>query len=325
MVTVTDTDIFVQAHHFGTSFSADQEEILLDIFETYYHGQKITIEASDGENVERRGILNFFEELCLKEIIDRKSVVFETTHQQWDYNFSHRTLPYNIVQHTKDYLQSDFEQINIDAKFIGCTISRFSPIRFKLVYQLDHSFPNNNFLIFRPGLTEVNEYFAKIDGAYDLELNWLHSKKFDEDMLLNQTLKKHSRVGWQQSASTYHTLWPKYQIECVVETNPLSNHWFTEKTAKCLATGKPFVLFSGAGSLKTLQNFGFNTYSDVIDESYDNAVTPSARIRSMIQSLTDLYCSTDKEIKIQKLNHIANHNKSIYDQICKKIQLSANS
>jgi hypothetical protein len=325
MVTVTDTDISVQANHFGTSFAADQEETLIDIFETYYHGQKITIVASDGENIEHRGILHFFEELCRKNIIARESVIFETTHQQWDYNFAHRTLPYDIVQQTKNYLQSDIEQINIDAKFIGCTISRFSPIRFKLAYQLDHNFPNDNFLIFRPSLPEVNDYFAKIDGAYDLELNWLHSKKFDEDVLLSQTLKKNSRVGWQQSASTYHTLWPRYQIECVVETDPLSNHWFTEKTAKCLATGKPFLLFSGAGSLKTLQNFGFKTYSDVIDESYDNAATPSARIRSMMQSLTDLYCSPDKEIKIQKLNHIANHNKSIHDEILRKIQLSANS
>ena len=319
MVVITDTKIVVQTHHFGTSFNANQEESLLDIFETYYHGQKIIIIANDGENIEHRGVLNFFEDICRKNIISRQSVVFKTTHQQWDYNFAHEKLNYLIIRALKDHLQTNIKKINIDAKFVGCTISRFSPSRFTLAYQLDHCFPNDNFLIFRPTQSTVDEYFAKINGAYDLELEWLKSKKFDEDEMLNQTLKKHSQVDWQQSASTYHTLWPKYQIECVAETDPFSNHWFTEKTAKCLATGKPFVLFSGPGSLKTLQNFGFQTYGDVIDESYDTASTPSSRIRSIIQSLTDLYHSPDKEIKIQKLNHIADYNKSIYDKILRKI------
>ena len=321
MVIVTDTEIIVRAAYFGSYFSANHEESLLDIFGTYYHGQKIIIFASDGENVEQRGILNFFEDLCRKQIIPRQAIVFETTHRQWDYDFTHKKLDYNIVRVVKGHLQPDIEKINIDvgAKFVGCTISRFTPTRFRLAYQLDQSFPNDNFLIFRPSLTKVSDHFSKIDGAYALELEWMKSKKFDEDVMLNHSIEKYSQVGWAASASTYHTLWPKYQIECVVETDPLSNYWVTEKTAKCLATGKPFVLLSGPGYLKTLQNFGFETYRDVIDESYDNVLTPPARIRSMMQSLTDLYRSPDKEIKIQKLNHIAEYNKSIYDEILRKI------
>ena len=319
MVVITDKDIVIQSHHFGTSFSAPHEESLLDIFETYYHGQQIVIVADDGENMERRGILNFFEDICQKKIIPRQSIVFETTHQQWDYNFAHKKVNYSIPNSLKTFLQPNIEKTNIDAKFIGCTISRFSPSRLRLAYELDRSFLNDNFLIFRPSQAITNGFFARIDGAYHQELEWIKSKKFDEDEMLNQTLEKHSQVGWQQSASTYHTLWPKYQIECVAETDPFSDHWITEKTFKCLATGKPFVVLSGPGFLKTLQNFGFKTYSDVIDESYDNALTPGARIRSMMQSLTDLYCSPDKEIKIQKLNHIAEYNKSIYDEISRKI------
>ena len=92
MVVITDTEIVVQTHHFGTSFNANQEESLLDIFENYYHGQKIIIVASDGENIEHRGVLNFFEDICRKNIISRQSVVFKTTHQQWDYNFAHEKL-----------------------------------------------------------------------------------------------------------------------------------------------------------------------------------------------------------------------------------------
>jgi len=319
MVTVTDTEIIVQAHYFNNNFSIIHEEALLDIFETYYHGQQIIISASDGENILNRGILNFFEDLCHKQIVPRKAVVFETTHRQWNYDFTHKKLNYYVVQVLKNNLQPHSEKIDVDAKFVGCTISRFTPIRFRLAYELDQSFINDNFLIFRPSVSKVNEHFSKINGAYTQELEWMKSKKFDEDVMLNHSLEKHSQVGWQASASTYHTLWPKYQIECVAETDSLSNYFFTEKTAKCLATGKPFVVLSGPGYLKTLQNFGFKTYSDVIDESYDNALTPTARVRSMMQSLTDLYRSPDKEIKIQKLNHTAEYNKSIYDEILRKI------
>jgi hypothetical protein len=316
---ISNSTIHIQTHNFGTAFSCYQEELLLDMFETCYSGQQIVVIADDGENFEHRGLITFFENLCQQGIVPRHSITFESHHQEWNYNFNHKTLSYNIFSNTKRNFQGTFDNVNHDAKFIGCMISRFTPGRFNLAYQLDYVFPNDNFLIFRPSIAEVNAHYSFIDSAYQHELEWIKYKKFETDEILDQTLQGSRFVPWQQSTSTYYTVWPKYQIECVAETDVFSHSWFTEKTARCLASGKPFVLFSGPGSLKTLKKFGFQTFNDVIDESYDSELTPRSRMTAMLQSLKDLYNDIDKNTKINQLTQIAKYNQSIYDEICRKI------
>jgi hypothetical protein len=316
---IKNNTITIECHKFGVFFSVYHEELLLDIFETCYRGQRIIVNVTDGESIEHRGILNFFENICQQGIIPRSAVIFYSHHQKWDYNFQHKRLRLDIFKNTKTHFQNNSDNIDINAKFIGCLIGRFTPNRFNLAYQLDCAFPNDNFLIFRPTVTEVNNHYSLIDGAYKSELDWIVSKKFDTDEILNQDIDQSKFVPWQKSTSTYYTLWPKYQIECVAETDVFSNSWFTEKTARCLASGKPFVLFSGPDSLKTLKNFGFKTFDDVIDESYDSELTPRSRMIKIIQSLKDLYNDIDKNTKINQLTQIAKYNQSIYDTIRRKI------
>jgi hypothetical protein len=318
---INDDTITIEAYKFGICFTVYHEELLLDVFETCYRGQQIIVNVADGESIEHRGILNFFENLCQQGTIPRSAVIFYSHHQKWDYNFQHKRLNLHIFNNTKKFFEHNFESavVDVDAKFIGCLIGRFTPSRFNLAHQLDRAFPNDNFLIFRPTVAEVNSHYSLIDGAYESELAWVGSKEFDTDEILNQNIDQSKFIPWEKSTSTYHTLWPKYQIECVAETDIFSNSWFTEKTARCLASGKPFVLFSGPDSLKTLKKFGFKTFNDVIDESYDDKLTPRSRMITMLQSLKDLYNDIDKNIKINQLTQIAKYNQSIYDKICRKI------
>ena len=273
------------------------------------------------------GILNFINNLCQQGIVPRSAIVFQTHHQQWNYDFQHKKIPLTIFFQTGSFLQGNFDSVNIDtdAKFIGCLIGRFTPNRFNLAYQLDCSFPNDNFLIFRPSIDEINIHCSLIDGAYRPEFDWAKSKTFDTDATLGQTGHTTGFLRWQRATKSYHTLWPKFQIECVAETDVFSDSWFTEKTARCLASGKPFVLFSGPSSLKTLQKFGFRTYNDVIDESYDRQLTARSRMTAMLQSLKDLYNDPDRVTKINQLNQIAKYNQVIYDKICRNFRLSTHS
>ena len=318
---INDDTITIDCYRMGFGFNFLVEEWLLDIFETCYCGQKIIVNVADGENIEHRGILNFFESLCQQGVIVRSSVIFISHHCQWNYNFKHQKLNLHIFKGTKKFFEHNFESVvvDVDAKFIGCLIGKFTPNRFNLAYQLDCSFPNDNFLTFRPSMDEINNHHLLIDGAYGPEFDWVKSKTFDTDATLSEIGHATGALDWRQSTSTYHMLWPKFQIECVAETDVFSDSWFTEKTARCLASGKPFVLFSGSGSLKTLQKFGFKTFGDVIDESYDSMLTPRRRMTAMLQSLTDLYNHPDREIKINQLNKIAKYNQAIYDAICRKI------
>ena len=73
----------------------------------------------------------------------------------------------------------------------------------------------------------------------------------------------------------------KYSI--VAETVERNNvYCLSEKIFKPIIAGHIFVAFAGAGYLAYLRSFGFKTFSDLIDESYDEEVDPTLRIQEIV-------------------------------------------
>jgi hypothetical protein len=62
----------------------------------------------------------------------------------------------------------------------------------------------------------------------------------------------------------------------------------TEKTFKAIALEMPFVLVAPYGSLAYLREYGFQTFSPYIDESYDLIEDPVARIEAVTAILLEL-------------------------------------
>jgi hypothetical protein len=62
----------------------------------------------------------------------------------------------------------------------------------------------------------------------------------------------------------------------------------TEKTMKAIALGMPFVLVATAGSLEYLREYGFRTFSDVWDESYDQEQDDFVRLEKVVRLLKDI-------------------------------------
>ena len=62
-------------------------------------------------------------------------------------------------------------------------------------------------------------------------------------------------------------------------------HHLTEKTFKPIALGMPFVIVGTQGSLKYLRSYGFQTFGDLWDESYDDEPDDSTRIEKIAQVL----------------------------------------
>jgi hypothetical protein len=65
-------------------------------------------------------------------------------------------------------------------------------------------------------------------------------------------------------------------------------HHLTEKTFKPIALGMPFVIVGTQGSLKYLRSYGFKTFGDLWDESYDDEPNDSRRIEKIAQVLKQL-------------------------------------
>ena len=62
----------------------------------------------------------------------------------------------------------------------------------------------------------------------------------------------------------------------------------TEKTAKPLAMGHPFIIASNAGFYRDLRRMGFQTFGHVIDESFDSIEHHQDRMDRIVEVVTDL-------------------------------------
>ncbi len=65
-------------------------------------------------------------------------------------------------------------------------------------------------------------------------------------------------------------------------------HHLTEKTFKPIAMGMPFVIVGTQGSLEYLRSYGFKTFGDFWDESYDTIADDQQRIAAIAKTLADL-------------------------------------
>lgn len=112
-------------------------------------------------------------------------------------------------------------------------------------------------------------------------------------------------------------------IEVVLETLfDDSRQHLTEKTLRPIACGKPFLLMSTAGSLAYLKQYGFETFNELIDESYDQIADPRQRLQAVIAEMSrisNLEPAAKAEL-FSKLHNIAERNRQhffnkLFDQV----------
>ena len=84
----------------------------------------------------------------------------------------------------------------------------------------------------------------------------------------------------------------------------------TEKTAKPMMAGRPFIMLSGKHTLKHLRDIGFKTFSAVIDESYDEIDDEYERINAAFDSFQAL-AKLDPVDVYQQLGDVLEHNQKI--------------
>lgn len=85
----------------------------------------------------------------------------------------------------------------------------------------------------------------------------------------------------------------------------------TEKTLRPIACGKPFIIVSENGTLEYLKSYGFETFGNLIDESYDSITDPVARmdaITKTMKQISDL-SKKEKDRLFSEMHCIAKRNK----------------
>jgi hypothetical protein len=87
--------------------------------------------------------------------------------------------------------------------------------------------------------------------------------------------------------------------------------FISEKTFKPIACMHPFIILGGRGSLRAIREMGYKTFSDFIDESYDELPT-FERMDAIIQVLKDIDEIEDKLEWFKSMRDVLEHNYNLF-------------
>ena len=96
-------------------------------------------------------------------------------------------------------------------------------------------------------------------------------------------------------------------FQVVLETVYDQRIHLTEKTLRAIACGVPFLLLCGPGSLQTLRDYGFKTFSPYINEDYDLEPDQEKRMDMVIAEMQRI--QNTPEVIFDQCKDIVDHNK----------------
>jgi len=106
----------------------------------------------------------------------------------------------------------------------------------------------------------------------------------------------------------------KFKIHIVAETVFDSNKsvHLTEKVFKPMIMSQPFILFANAGSLQYLKRYGFKTFNDLWDESYDDEQDHNKRYMLILNLIRKLCRLPNREFLnlLERASDIVDYNRN---------------
>ena len=93
----------------------------------------------------------------------------------------------------------------------------------------------------------------------------------------------------------------------------------TEKTAKVLAMGHPFIVAASVGYYRDLRNLGFCTFDTVIDETFDQIENHQDRMDRIYDTVQDL-CSQDLGSFLSACQDICKYNQQHLQELIPRIR-----
>lgn len=96
-------------------------------------------------------------------------------------------------------------------------------------------------------------------------------------------------VSGMHNFFTHKDMWMKTYFSVVSETSS-SDKWIfiTEKTVRPIIYYHPFIVWGNPGTLEVFQKYGFETFPEFFDESYDMIYNEELRLKSIMKSVKRL-------------------------------------
>ena len=223
------------------------------------------------------------------------------------YWWCHATIAqdwFRYAQHDRS-LDPDFELIQKDFLVYNRAWSGTREYRLKFV----------ELLMEKQLLDSAKITFSPVDNECHYKDHKFNNTNFE---ISNYAFENHLPLNNADSNSSADYVAEDYQstaIEVVLETlfDDSRNH-LTEKSLRPIACGRPFMLAATAGSLEYLRGYGFQTFSGLINESYDNVTDPVERLQAITDEMRRISAmpTEQKQQLFEKLYQIADYNKKLF-------------
>ncbi len=183
---------------------------------------------------------------------------------------------YNTPNKFCYYLDKKYNFLNSKSYIFVSTIGNIRPERTYLVKQLMSKLKYKNFLLRYSG--------EDINGIGNSDIIKIEPGNFDP---YTHILKKYYH---SISQTLPIELFNQGHVNLIVETdiNWANEFFLTEKTIKNLIIGMPFIIVGTPHFLKNLKALGFETYSSLWDEGYDDIEDYCQRIDKIVELCNNL-------------------------------------
>jgi len=245
----------------------------------------------------------------------------------YGWKFNHFALPIPWITHKinfNDERVGEFNVQEVKTKFSHVNYTHRMHRQLFSKFLIQHNLVEDNLIAINPDRItarhhEKNTIKKTILIENESRDGWFYSQKFlnlwrDVELVYN----KHILID-DNADLTYQDFLKHSCLNIVSETAfdyPGCNH--SEKILQPMLSMRPFVIISSAHSLQFLRSKGFETFGNIIDESYDEIEDPNHRLEkvmSLVLELNKLTLPEMKQLLIDtkpKLEHNFRHLKKLY-------------
>lgn len=239
----------------------------------------------------------------------------------------------NSIEVYNNYYDLIFNDTIRKYKFI-CLQRRPHPYRLAVYTEL-YPYKQNSLLTM--GIGDDDPFIKDNFHKEATQFYKLYNKSYSKFKVKNliKTLPAQYDVNLSTKNPTFDYDITKFQesyLHVVSETyfeNGVDQIFFSEKVFKPVIHFQPFIMFNQTGTLQEFRSMGFETFSDIIDESYDEMYDNSDRLYATINSILE-FTKQDKSTlsKIMKkifptlshnyfhlMSRIRNSNENIKSQL----------
>jgi hypothetical protein len=203
-------------------------------------------------------------------------------------------------------------KLDTDPVRFGALFGRIQWGRVKLAYHLETNYPNDSYVIVQADKHQFGYFVAGLEEFYTEINQWWQTRQNPTDSL--HAHNSRGELNFPDNITHWPDQWSRYVIEVLAETEYQGRGDWTEKTWKCLGSGKPFIALNGPGSLASLRDMGYETYAPWIDESYDSISDYHERIKAICNEIDRLaVMPTDEWMRlVNNINAVAERNKKTF-------------